>query len=319
MGASESGMDRRKGKDKMRDFYYEFMMRSDRHDRYGRDSHIPAFLHRMEKLKQEYRHGEISREEYKQQKDMFREYMMRKSRHYEEFGMMFEEFFHGESESSESSDEEDEERTEEKFAELEEAHMKWYRELDTNKQSTVYHTMDMVSKFIILQNDYNVDRIVEMSSDLKEPVFLTKMAYYAVKNDTASCLKSLIKHGAWVNQPNGLDDFKYTALHLACKKNNQKCVEVLISAKAKVDKLDNGGNSSLLMAMHSGCGVEIIKLLLRRSKSSFLTHINKRGENLLHCCGPWFDTDDDKNETRRENKEAYELILQKAREKGEVW
>lgn len=36
--------------------------------------------------------------------------------------------------------------------------------------------------------------------------------------------------GAWVNQPNGLDDFKYTALHLACKKNNQKCVEVLISA-----------------------------------------------------------------------------------------
>jgi len=198
MGASESGMDRRKGKDKMRDFYYEFMMRSDRHsphDRYGRDSHIHAFLHRMEKLKQEYRHGEISREEYKQQKDMFREYMMRKSRHYEEFGMMFEEFFHGESESSESSDEEDGERTEEKFAELEEAHMKWYRELDTNKQSTVYHTMDMVSKFIILQNDYNVDRIVEMSSDLKEPVFLTKMAYYAVKNDTASCLKSLIKHG----------------------------------------------------------------------------------------------------------------------------
>jgi len=37
-----------------------------------------------------------------------------------------------------------------------------------------------------------------------------------------------------VNQPNGLDDFKYTALHLACKKNNQKCVEVLISASKEL-------------------------------------------------------------------------------------
>ena len=197
IGASQRGMDRREKKDRRakkdkKKALYEFMMRSEHHDRYGRDSHLPAFMHRMERLKQEYRRGDISREEYKQQKDMFREHMMRKSRHYEGFGMMFEELFNDE--SSESS-EEDEERTEEKFAELEEAHRKWYRELDPNKMTTVYGTMNMVSNFIILQNDYNVDRIVEISSDLREPVFLTKMAYYAVKNDAAAVLKSLIKHG----------------------------------------------------------------------------------------------------------------------------
>ena len=44
---------------------------------------------------------------------------------------------------------------------------------------------------------------------------------------------------------------------------------------AKVDRLDTEGNSCLLMAMHYGCKEDIVKLLLRRTKSSFLTHVNK--------------------------------------------
>ena len=41
------------------------------------------------------------------------------------------------------------------------------------------------------------------------------------------------------------------------------------------------------------------------------------GENLLHRCGPFF-TDDRKRPEKRDNVKAYELILQKAKEKGEV-
>ena len=37
--------------------------------------------------------------------------------------------------------------------------------------------------------------------------------------------------GAWVNQPTTLEESKYTPLHLACKKNEKACIEVLIYSR----------------------------------------------------------------------------------------
>ena len=186
-----------------RAFLREYMKK----ERYGhRDHHgkdRSSFMYRMEKLTHAYRRGKITREEYEMQKEMFREYVMRKGRYYdhEEFGMgmMWDEFFSrgmgmGRDDSSSSSDEEDE-RTEEKFAELEAIRRKWHQDLEQNRWQMVAATKNLVSDAIILQNDYNVDRIVGMSKDLQEPVFLTKMAYFAVKHGAGNCLSSLIKYG----------------------------------------------------------------------------------------------------------------------------
>lgn len=175
-------------------FQREYMLRKERYER-GSGREKPSAMHRMEKLAHAYRRGKISRQEYEMQKEMFREYMMRRRRYYDDFGMMMweEMFFKDMCDSSSSSDEED--RTEERFLQLEAERRQWHIDLPVNKWQQVAATKKMVGDGIILGNDYNVDRIVGMSKDLREPVFLTKMAYYAVKMGTASCLKSLIKYG----------------------------------------------------------------------------------------------------------------------------
>lgn len=301
----------------LRDYSY-------RKERYSRDSeerrkNRPAFVRRMEKLTREYRRRNISWQEYEKQKESIREQMLRRNRYYDEYGgVMWDDFVRRQDAAAQSSDSssEDDEATEARFSDLEEKQRQWHISLDHSTWHTVYVTKKMVSDGIILCNEYNVDRIIEISKDLKEPVFLTKMAYYAVKNNAPSCLKALIKHGGWVNQRTGMDENKYTPLLLACKKGQDECVEVLIYSHAKVDKRDVEGNTCLLLAMHSGCSEESIRLLLRRSKISLLQHVNQKGENVLHHCGPFETTG--KHPTKRSNRDAYALILKTATEKKQL-
>ena len=194
-------MDWEEEEERNRAYLREFMSRKDRYseDRHGRHRSRSSLTYRLEKLAHAYRRGKISRGEYEKQKEMFREYMMRKSRYYEEFGMMWEDMrdFYRDMQDDEisSSSSEEEDQTEERFTKLETERRKWHENLEPNKWQIVAATKKMVADGIILGNEYNVDRITGMSKDLKEPVFLTKMAYYAVKMGTADCLKALIKYG----------------------------------------------------------------------------------------------------------------------------
>ncbi len=214
--------------DKSRAFLRSYTMRKERYERNclglkDKFKERPSSLmYRVEKLTHAFHRGRISKKEYEMQRDMLHKYMKRRGRnrhydhHYDEFGVVMDDFFMPEPRGKpgpwkrglgrgpgyawdllddSSSSEEDEERTEEKFAELEAARRKWHEDLELSELNTVYATKRMVANQIILQNDYNVDRITGISKDLLEPVFLTKMAYYAVRMRGAGCVKALIKYG----------------------------------------------------------------------------------------------------------------------------
>ena len=86
---------------------------------------------------------------------------------------------------------------------------------------------------------------------------------------------ALINMGAEVDC---LDNLHQTPLMWSVKKNQVKCVEVLLDYKASVDQQDTDGDS----ALHVACGKDhpaIVSLLLDHGAS--LTLINGRGHDCL--------------------------------------
>ncbi len=215
--------------EKGRDFLRAFMMRKERYDRKSRcltprDLERPvSVMYRIDRLTHNFHKGRISKQEYEKQRDILHKYLVKRGRahHFDDHRAMMSEFLMAEPElaskkkpgpwkqglgrgpvygwdlyqDSSSSSDEEEDRTEEKFAELEAIRRKWHEDLDHSKWNVIYATKRMVSNQVVLQNDYNVDRITGMSKDLREPVFLTKMLYQAVRMRGAGVAKVLIKYG----------------------------------------------------------------------------------------------------------------------------
>ena len=174
-------------------FMRDFMRRS---DRYGWRER-PAFLYRMEKLEHVHRRGKISKEEYKMQMEELRDMMMHRGGRYsrEEMALMDEFIQYRLRRKKDFDDTPNPAQSEEKFYELEKARIKWHQELEEGEWHTVYVIKNMVANNIILGNDYHIYRIIDMTKNLQEPVFLTKMAYMAVRMNTASCLRYLLEFG----------------------------------------------------------------------------------------------------------------------------
>lgn len=172
----------------------DFVRRS---ERYGwRDR--PSFLYRMEKMEHAYRRGKLAKDEYKKYMEELRDLTSRRGGRLSGNELaILEEFvqYRRRRKKDDFDDRPNPAQSEDKFYVLEKARIKWHQELEESEWHTVYVIKNMVANNIILGNDYHIYRIIDMTKNLQEPVFLTKMAYMAVRMNTASCLLYLLKFG----------------------------------------------------------------------------------------------------------------------------
>lgn len=174
-------------------FMRDYMRRNDRYAWRER----PTYVYLMERLEHAHRRGKLSKEEYKLQIEGLRDRVMHPGGcSSEEETVILNEFSQYRQRRKEAfNDKPNPAQSEEKFYELEKARIKWHQELEEGEWHTVYVIKNMVANNIILGNDYHIYRIIDMTKNLQEPVFLTKMAYMAVRMNTASCLRYLLEFG----------------------------------------------------------------------------------------------------------------------------
>ena len=192
--------------EKGRAYLQRLTHRKNRYEHYLRhgttEKYKKPMSYKMEKLARMGKYKDFEDLEHGRYSEKMKYLMMHKGYHHHKgdyYAMMMEEMYReGENGEDVSSDEEEiSQQTEEKFKELEEERNKWHVDMDRTRYSTVYHTKDIVSNYILLGNDYSTERIIAMTDFLKEPVFLTKMCHLAVRWRQPSTLKVLIKYGRY--------------------------------------------------------------------------------------------------------------------------
>lgn len=105
--------------------------------------------------------------------------------------------------------------------------------------------------------------------DLADRNGITPLAL-AVQNDLAEVAEALIKTGADVNRPSGT--FRWTALHAAAVRGNNKMSELLLAAGADPNPADGEGNTPLDLAAGHGHSDVVETLASRGAKASMPEH-----------------------------------------------
>lgn len=98
----------------------------------------------------------------------------------------------------------------------------------------------------------------------------------AIRNSNMDMLKYFLKTS--VNSINEKDDFGYTPIHLAVRKNDIEVVKLILEYKPQLDTQDKFGDTPLIDAARNN-NMEIVKLLICKNANKNLT--NNENKNAL--------------------------------------